>query len=106
MEREVELFTEEVMKEMGRRIQNARKKKGFKAIDFADIIGIGKDQLSRIENGRVECKLEYIFVIAQYVDKSADYLLFGKEESKESNGLIEKGNIEKKMQIVRLLNEL
>lgn len=51
MEREVKLFTEDTMKDMGKRIQDARKNKGFKAIDFADIIGIGKDQLSRIENG-------------------------------------------------------
>ena len=45
MEREVKLFTEDTMKDMGKRIQKAKKNKGFKAIDFADIIGIGKDQL-------------------------------------------------------------
>jgi len=36
-------FTENDMKGMGKRIQNLRKSKGIKAIDFADIIGIGKD---------------------------------------------------------------
>ena len=103
MELKVKLFTDEVMKEMGKRIQDARKKKGYKAIDFADIIGIGKDQLSRIENGKVACKLEYLFVMAQYLEISTDYLIFGKEEG---DGLIEKGSMEKKLQIIRLLNEL
>ena len=106
MEREVKLFTEDTMKDMGKRIQDARKNKGFKAIDFADIIGIGKDQLSRIDNGRVVCKLEYIYVIAQYLEISTDYLLYGKEKYKVSDELIATRNIEKKLQIIRLLNEL
>lgn len=71
------LFTESVMKTIGERIKTARKTKGYKAIDFADIIGIGKDQLSRIENGKVPCKTEYLFVISQLLDISVDYLMFG-----------------------------
>ncbi len=102
MEREVKLFTEDTMKDMGKRIQDARKNKGFKAIGFADIIGIGKDQLSRIENGRVACKIEYLYLIAQYLEISIDYILFG-AKSKIIN--IEE-NIEKKKQIIRLLDEL
>ena len=38
---EIKLFTDNVICEMGMRIQKERRKKGFKAIDFADIIGIG-----------------------------------------------------------------
>lgn len=71
------LFTESVMKTIGERIKTARKIKGYKAIDFADTIGIGKDQLSRIENGKVPCKTEYLFVISQLLDISVDYLMFG-----------------------------
>lgn len=81
MEREVKLFTEDTMKDMGKRIQDARKNKGFKAIDFADIIGIGKDQLSRIETGKVACKTDYIFVIAKVLNVTSDYLLYGEAES-------------------------
>ena len=106
MEREVKLFTEDTMKDMGKRIQDARKNKGFKAIDFADIIGIGKDQLSRIENGRVVCKLEYIYVIAQYLEISTDYLLYGKEKYKVSDELIATRNIEKKLQIIFIIISL
>ena len=77
--KETKLFTDEVMRDMGKRIQIVRKKKGYKAIDFADIIGIGKDQLSRIENGKVPCKMEYLFTIALTLEVSTDYLIFGKD---------------------------
>ena len=85
MEKEVKLFTEDVMKDMGKRIQSARKKKGYKAIDFADIIGIGKDQLSRIETGRVACKIDYLFVISQVLDVTTDYLLYGENVLNEES---------------------
>ena len=101
MKREVKLFTEETMRDMGKRIQEARKNKGFKAIDFADIIGIGKDQLSRIENGRVACKIEYLYVMAQYLNISTDYILFGST----NNEINVERNLEKKRQIIQLLEE-
>ena len=102
MEREVKLFTEDTMKDMGKRIQDARKNKGFKAIDFADIIGIGKDQLSRIENGRVACKIEYLYVMAQYLNISTDYILFGVT----NNEINVENNLKKKRQIIQFLEEL
>ena len=102
MKREVKLFTEETMRDMGKRIQQERKNKGFKAIDFADIIGIGKDQLSRIENGRVACKIEYLYVMAQYLNISTDYILFGVT----NNEINVENNLKKKRQIIQLLEEL
>lgn len=82
---EITLFTDEVVKNMGKRIQDERRKKGFKAIDFADIIGIGKDQLSRIENGKVICKTEYLYVMSQILQVSVDYILFGRQEDDDNN---------------------
>lgn len=86
--KEINLFTDEVMRNMGKRIQTERKKKGFKAIDFADIIGIGKDQLSRIENGKAPCKTEYLYVMAQILQVSIDYIMFGKQEDKTDSDMI------------------
>ncbi len=77
MSKEIQILSEEKIKEMGRRIKNKRKEKGYKAIDFADIIGVGKDQLSRIENGKLPCKTEYLFIMSQVLDVSVDYLMFG-----------------------------
>lgn len=84
----IKLLTDEVIYEMGKRIQDERRKKGYKAIDFADMIGIGKDQLSRIENGKVPCKLEYLYVITQLLQVPVDYLMFGEQEKDENDNLI------------------
>ena len=77
MKENINLFTEQTMRDMGKRIQEERKNKGFKAIDFADIIGIGKDQLSRIETGKVACKIDYLFVMSKILNVTSDYLLYG-----------------------------
>lgn len=111
MNTEIKLFTDEEIKAMGKRIQNARKKKGFKSIDFADIIGIGKDQLSRIENGKVPCKVEYLFLMAQILNVSAEYLLYGKtymEETEHLNSLwsiMSENNRKKVIRIIELMLE-
>lgn len=96
------LFTNEDMKAIGNRIQEERKKKGIKAIDFADVIGIGKDQLSRIENGKVTCKLEYLFVIAKYLEVSSDYLLYGKT-SYDAQQMLNNLSVEKLQAIMSLI---
>lgn len=84
----IKLLTDEVIYEMGKQIQDERRKKGYKAIDFADMIGIGKDQLSRIENGKVPCKLEYLYVITQLLQVPVEYLLFGEQEKEENDNII------------------
>ncbi len=78
----VRLDVEQMMM-IGNRIQDARKAKNMSSIDLADCIGVGKDQMSRIENGKVQCKLEYIFVLTQYLDVSADFLLYGRKKQNE-----------------------
>jgi transcriptional regulator with XRE-family HTH domain len=109
--KEIAVFTDEVMRNMGKRIQIERRNKGIKAIDFADIIGIGKDQLSRIENGKVPCKIEYLFVISQVLEVPVDYIMFGKQEDEIDNDVISvpstmsAGQKEKLRKIVRILSE-
>ena len=36
--------------------------------------------MSRIETGKAKCPLEHLFVIAQVLNCSSDYLLFGKKQ--------------------------
>ena len=110
MKENINLFTEQTMRDMGKRIQEERKNKGFKAIDFADIIGIGKDQLSRIETGKVACKTDYIFVIAKVLNVTSDYLLYGEAESDNDllialfNGMSSEAK-KKAIKILRILSE-
>mgnify|MGYP004626037057 CR=1 FL=1 len=42
MYNEVRYFMDEDMINMGKRIQNLRKQRGYKGMEFADMIGIGK----------------------------------------------------------------
>lgn len=64
---------------IGQRIQEKRIEKGIKAIDMAIALDISKDQYSRIENGHSTCSTKVLFQLAQYLDVSTDYLLFGEE---------------------------
>ena len=48
----------------------------IKELDDATRIEIGQ----RIETGKAKCSLEHIFIIAQILDCTTDYLLFGKKE--------------------------
>ena len=65
---------------VGYRIQEARIAKGIKSLDMAVALNISKDQYSRIETGRCRCTSEKLYHLAQYLDVSVDYLLFGEKE--------------------------
>ena len=65
---------------IGQRIRDARVQKGYKSIDMAAALEISKDQYSRIENGRSTCSTQKLFQIAQYLDVTTDYLLFGDKQ--------------------------
>ena len=66
---------------LGQRIQEVRIEKGIKAVDMAVALDMSKDQYSRIENGRSVCSTQKLYQIAQYLEVSADYLLFGEEQT-------------------------
>ena len=65
---------------LGQRIQEIRIAKLIKAVDMAVALDMSKDQYSRIENGRSGCSTKHLYQIAQYLEVSADYLLFGDSE--------------------------
>ena len=76
-------YTDEVKFEIGRRIQEVRLKKGMDSVVLADYIGIGRNQLSRIENGRANCTLPQLFMVCKLLGCSSDYLLFGNMQKKD-----------------------
>lgn len=69
------------MREIGKRIQTVRKAMAISSLDLADYIGISSNQLSRIENGKVPIKTEYLFILSQVLNVTVDYLLFGDTSS-------------------------
>ena len=78
------IFTKEVKSldsfALGQRIQETRIGKGIKALDMAAQLDLSKDQYSRIECGTSMCKLSILHKIAQYLEVSVDYLLYGNKE--------------------------
>lgn len=72
---------DEVMREIGERIQMARKAASISSLELAELIGIGSNQMSRIENGKVPIKTEYLFVLPQILNVTVDYLLYGDTKS-------------------------
>ena len=84
-QKNVAQFTDLELEAMGRRIREAREKKGIKQIEIALQLAIGKNQMYRIESGQVPCKVEYLYEIAQVLDVSLDYLFFGSKDSETSS---------------------
>ncbi|MBR1742820.1 MAG: helix-turn-helix transcriptional regulator [Lachnospiraceae bacterium] len=81
-QKNVARLTDAELEAMGRRIREAREKKGVKQIELALQLAIGKNQMYRIESGQTPCKTEYLYEIAQVLDVSLDYLFFGNRDCK------------------------
>jgi len=77
----VQEYSDAVRFQVGQRIQEKRIEKEIPGIEVAEMLNIGKNQLSRIETGKANCTVPQLFVLAQVLDCSVDYLLFGKEET-------------------------
>ena len=69
--------------EIGQRIQEMRLDKNMKSIELATELGITRNQMSRIENGRANCTISQLFILLQILGGSADYILFGKKYERE-----------------------
>lgn len=79
-ESEIKELDDTTRVEIGQRIQEARIRKGLSGEDLGAYLGIKGNQVSRIETGKAKCSLEHIFVIAQVLNCTTDYLLYGKND--------------------------
>ena len=68
--------------QIGQRIQEVRNQKRIKAIDMAMQLDMSKNQYSRIECGESMCTTKVLYKLAQYLEVSADYLLYGRREDR------------------------
>lgn len=94
---------------IGQRIQEIRRQKGIRGLDLAVWLDIGKNQLSRIECGECLCTTKTLYEAAQYLEVSADYLLYGRKESEyiDQIGQLLQGKkpeeIEKMIQVMKIM---
>lgn len=65
---------------VGNRIKQIRKQKNLTQSKMAEFLDYTNErQLQRIENGETGCTVDKLMEIAQILDTSTDYLLFGIE---------------------------
>lgn len=85
-------------KEVGKRIQDVRKRAGLKQIELAEEMNISRDMLSRLENGKNSCAPDHLMFLCQRFNKTADYFYFGTED--------EKYEMKTKMEIMTEINQM
>lgn len=83
MNKEIREYDKNVQLEIGQRIQEMRLDKNMKSIELATELGITRNQMSRIENGRANCTISQLFILLQILGGSADYILFWKKYERE-----------------------
>lgn len=65
---------------VGNRIKQVRKQQRMTQSKLAECLDyVNERQLQRIENGKTGCSVDKIMEIAQILNTSTDYLLFGSE---------------------------
>ena len=74
------------LKKIGERIKLIRERHSqdgiIKQADFAERLGVERDKISRIENGKQEADLKLLFGIAEQFGVSVHYLLSGEDDPK------------------------
>lgn len=73
-------------KTVGKRIQQMRKSRNMTQSVLAERLDYTKErQLQRIESGETACSVDKLMEIAQILEVSTDYLLFGVERAVEDS---------------------
>lgn len=67
---------------IGQRIKEARLAKNIKGVDLGAYLNLSDNQISRMECGTANCTIQSLFYICQYLEVSADYILFGNQKQK------------------------
>lgn len=99
MSKEIREYDKNVQFEIGQRIQEMRLDKNMKSIELATELGITRNQMSRIENGRANCTIQQIYIMSQIFEHSMDYIISGRK-----NNQVNEITNEQKDAITRLLS--
>ena len=75
--KDIKYLDADMIADFGKRVATLREEQGIKACRLADDLGMTPANLSRIERGEQFCKIDNIVLIAQHLNTSIDYLLFG-----------------------------
>ena len=81
-------YEEDEMLNTGIRIKQAIEAAGYSAAEVARYLGLVPKSFYKILNGEVECKVRYLYEIAQLTDVSTNYLLFGETRTEGFEDII------------------
>ena len=70
--------TPDMAKTLGKNVKCLRKRANITKTMFAAMVGIGRPQLNRIENGTADVRLSMVQELADALEVDAEKLLFGK----------------------------
>ena len=70
--------TPDMAKTLGKNVKCLRKRARMTKTMFAAMVGIGRPQLNRIENGTADVRLSMVQELAEALEIDAEKLLFGK----------------------------
>jgi transcriptional regulator with XRE-family HTH domain len=82
-------MTQKRQKEMANRIKKQRKAAGYTQDTFSEAIGISMSSYSKIENAFQSPSLSTIILIADKLNISIDYFVYGFEKEKPENTKLE-----------------
>lgn len=68
------------------RMKELREGKGFNQEDFAGILGVSQQTISRIENNPTRTATDLLITMAKYYNVSTDYLLELSDEKRNREG--------------------
>ena len=65
------------LREFGKRMKEARNHKGLTQEQLAELLGVDRLHVNRLENGNKACSIDLLIDISTLLDVSTDYLLKG-----------------------------
>lgn len=80
-------------KEIGGRIKELRIKRGLDQQQLANIIGVGRSQMSNLETGKRNFNLKQLKTLAAYFNVSFETLGFQNEDKVEALDLLERAKL-------------
>lgn len=93
------------LKEIGKRIQNRRKRLGYTQEQLAEMMNVSIQMVSNLERGNKSIRIDNLINLCQILHTSTDYILTGKELSSKNDLLTEQMSqlSSKDQKMIRLL---
>lgn len=96
------------LQDIGKRIQNRRKQKGYTQEQLADMMNVSVQMISNLERGNKAIRIDNLVNLSKILNVSTDYILTGKETVGDMTNVFSKfsGLSDRDRKIVEVLIEM